>query len=93
VSLPETYRLNRRSLFTVAASGAACLLPLPVLFGREAGIKIGMRAFREVSYGRMMIPDHTPQLGVDSVAALESWAGWAFALGYMKALLKAVNSG
>ena len=48
-----------------------------------------MRAFREVSYSHMLIPDHTPQLSVDSA---EQWAGWAFAVGYIKALLKAAET-
>ena len=47
-----------------------------------------MRALREVGYSHMLIPDHTPQLSVDSA---EQWAGWAFAVGYIKALLKAAE--
>jgi mannonate dehydratase len=48
-----------------------------------------MRAFREVNYSHMLIPDHTPQLAVDSA---EQWAGWAYAVGYIKALLKAAEA-
>ena len=48
-----------------------------------------MRAFREVGYSHMLIPDHTPQLSVDSD---DQWAGWAYAVGYVKALLKAAEA-
>jgi mannonate dehydratase len=48
-----------------------------------------MRAFRAVGYSHMVIPDHTPQLSVDSA---EQWAGWAYAVGYIKALLKAAET-
>ncbi len=48
-----------------------------------------MRAFREVGYSHMLIPDHTSQLSVDSD---EQWAGWAYAVGYIKALLKAAEA-
>jgi mannonate dehydratase len=45
-----------------------------------------MRAFVEVGYRRLMVPDHTPLLSIDGE---KHYAGWAYAIGYMKALLKA----
>ena len=45
-----------------------------------------MRAFVAVGYRRLMAPDHTPVLSVDGE---KHYAGWAFAIGYMKALLQA----
>jgi len=55
----------------------------------ENDMLAAMRAFQEVGYSHMLIPDHTPQLSVDSD---EQWAGWAYAIGYIKALLKAAES-
>jgi mannonate dehydratase len=48
-----------------------------------------MRAYKEVGYDGVMIPDHTPGVVDDT-----GWGhrGRAFALGYMKALVQAVNS-
>lgn len=47
-----------------------------------------LRALRRVGYDGVLIPDHTPQLSCDA-----PWhAGMAFALGYMKAALQAVES-
>ena len=44
-----------------------------------------MRVYREVGYDSMMMPDHVPQVeGVDSQQA------FAFAFGYIKALIAAV---
>ena len=42
-----------------------------------------MKAFQEVGYSRLIIPDHTPEFSDDTIA---SQRGWAFALGYMQAL-------
>jgi mannonate dehydratase len=47
-----------------------------------------MRAFVAVGYRRLMVPDHTPLLSVDGE---KHYAGWAFAIGYMKALLQAAT--
>jgi mannonate dehydratase len=55
----------------------------------QADMLAAMRAFREVGYSRMMIPDHVPQLSAD---ADTQYAGWAHALGYMKALLHGAES-
>ncbi|MEZ5401528.1 MAG: mannonate dehydratase [Bryobacteraceae bacterium] len=46
-----------------------------------------MRAFDEVRYPRLIIPDHTPHMSGDDAG---SRIGWAFALGYMRALAAAV---
>ncbi len=56
--------------------------------GGDNDMLAAMRAFREVGYSHMLIPDHTPQLSVDSD---DQWAGWAFAVGYIKALIKAAG--
>jgi D-mannonate dehydratase len=42
-----------------------------------------MRAFQEVRYPRLLIPDHTPEFSDDN---LGNQVGWAFALGYLQAL-------
>jgi D-mannonate dehydratase len=42
-----------------------------------------MRAFQEVRYPYLMIPDHTPEFTDDN---LGNQVGWAFALGYLRAL-------
>jgi len=42
-----------------------------------------MKAFDEVRYTRLVIPDHTPEFSGDTVG---SQMGWAFALGYLHAL-------
>jgi mannonate dehydratase len=46
-----------------------------------------MRAFREVGYSHMMVPDHSPAVTGDTHA----FGGWGYALGYMKALLRATE--
>jgi mannonate dehydratase len=46
-----------------------------------------MRAFREVGYSQMIVPDHSPSITGDA----EGYGGWGFALGYIKALLKATS--
>ena len=52
----------------------------------QADLLRAMKAFREVGYSGMMVPDHTPAIDGDTA----DWnVGWAFALGYMKALLRA----
>ena len=44
-----------------------------------------MRVYREVGYDGMMMPDHVPQ-----IPGLDSGQGFAFAFGYIKALIAAV---
>ena len=52
----------------------------------QADMLRAMRAFREVGYRWMMVPDHTPAIDGET----PDWnVGWAFAFGYMKALLRA----
>ena len=46
-----------------------------------------MRAFREVGYSQMIVPDHSPSITGDA----EGYGGWGFALGYIHALLKATS--
>ena len=46
-----------------------------------------MRAFREVGYSQMIVPDHSPSIAGDA----EGYGGWGFALGYTQALLKATS--
>ena len=46
-----------------------------------------MRVYREVGYDGMMMPDHVPRIeGVDAMT------GFAFAFGYIKALIAAVSA-
>jgi mannonate dehydratase len=54
----------------------------------EADLLACMKAFREVGYSRLIIPDHTPEIAGDTVA---SQIGWAWALGYMRALAQAAE--
>jgi mannonate dehydratase len=44
-----------------------------------------MRVYKEIGYDGMMMPDHVP-----GVAGVDSLTGFAFALGYIKALIAAV---
>ena len=46
-----------------------------------------MRAFREVGYSHMIVPDHSPSIAGDTAG----YGGWGFALGYIQALLKATS--
>jgi mannonate dehydratase len=46
------------------------------------------RALHEVGYDGMIEPDHTPGIPGDT---LDSWIGWAFAIGQMIALRRAVT--
>ena len=48
-----------------------------------------MKAFREVGYRYLVIPDHTPEFTDDTVG---SQMGWAFAIGYLRALQHAAES-
>lgn len=48
-----------------------------------------MRAFQEIGYRYLIIPDHTPEFSGDTAG---SQMGWAFALGYMHALRHAAES-
>jgi mannonate dehydratase len=49
-----------------------------------------MRAYKEVGYTGTIMPDHSPMVAGDTLG--EHWRGRAFALGYMKALMKAVGA-
>jgi mannonate dehydratase len=46
-----------------------------------------MRVYREVGYDGMMMPDHVPQ-----VEGVDSQQGFAYAFGYIKALIAAVSA-
>jgi mannonate dehydratase len=46
-----------------------------------------MRAFREVGYCQMIVPDHSPSIAGDA----QGYGGWGFAFGYIQALLKATS--
>ena len=48
-----------------------------------------MKAFKEVGYRYLVIPDHTPQFTDDTIG---SQMGWAFAIGYLRALQHAAES-
>ncbi len=48
-----------------------------------------MKAFAEVEYKYLLIPDHTPELSGDTVG---SQMGWAFAIGYLRALQHAAQA-
>ncbi len=48
-----------------------------------------MKAFREVGYRYLVIPDHTPEFSDDTIG---SQMGWAFAIGYLRALEHAAES-
>jgi mannonate dehydratase len=47
-----------------------------------------MRVYKEVGYDGMMMPDHVPRIEGDASEA----QGFAFALGYIKALIAAVSA-
>jgi mannonate dehydratase len=46
-----------------------------------------MRVYQEVGYDGMIMPDHVPQ-----VEGLDQQQGFAFAFGYIKALIAAVSA-
>ncbi len=48
-----------------------------------------MKAFKQVGYRYLVIPDHTPEFTHDTVG---SQMGWAFAIGYLRALQHAAES-
>ena len=48
-----------------------------------------MNTFKEVGYRYLVIPDHTPEFSHDTVG---SQMGWAFAIGYLRALQHAAES-
>ena len=48
-----------------------------------------MKAFQQVGYRHLIIPDHTPEFTNDSAG---SQLGWAFAIGYLRALKQAAES-
>ena len=47
-----------------------------------------MRVYKEVGFDGMIMPDHVPQIEGDAGSA----QGFAFALGYIKALIAAVSA-
>jgi mannonate dehydratase len=47
-----------------------------------------MRVYKEVGYDGMLMPDHVPRVQGDASQA----QGFAFAFGYIKALIAAVNA-
>ena len=47
-----------------------------------------MRVYKEVGYDGMMMPDHVPHVDGDA----GQFQGFAFAFGYIKALIAAVNA-
>ena len=55
----------------------------------ECNMLACMKAFAEVGYSRLIIPDHTPEFSGDTVG---SQMGWAFALGYLQALRQGAAS-
>jgi mannonate dehydratase len=46
-----------------------------------------MRVYQEVGYDAMMMPDHVPR-----IEGVYSQQGFAFAFGYIKALIAAVSA-
>ena len=56
----------------------------------ECDMLASMKAFHDVGYSRLIIPDHTPEFSDDTVALQR---GWAFAIGYMRALRHAAEKG
>ncbi len=46
-----------------------------------------MRALREVGYSGMVVPDHSPAIVGDT----HSFGAWGFAIGYIKALIRATD--
>jgi mannonate dehydratase len=48
-----------------------------------------MRAFQEVGYSHMIVPDHSPVISGDA----NQFGAWGYALGYMRALARAVEGG
>ena len=46
-----------------------------------------MRTLKRIGYPRLIYPDHVPRMPGDE----RSRAGWAYAVGYSKALIKAVS--
>ena len=48
-----------------------------------------MKAFKEIRYRYLVIPDHTPEFTDDTIG---SQMGWAFAIGYLRALQHAAES-
>jgi mannonate dehydratase len=51
----------------------------------QADMLAALRALREVRYSRLLYPDHVPQLPGDAGQRI----GWAYAVGYIKALMRA----
>lgn len=54
----------------------------------ECDMLAAMRAFAEVGYSRLLIPDHAPEFSDDSPG---SEISWAFALGYLRSLRHAAS--
>jgi mannonate dehydratase len=53
----------------------------------QTNMLAAMRALHEVGYSRMIVPDHSPSITGDA----NQFGAWGFALGYMKALIHAVE--
>jgi len=51
----------------------------------QTDMAAAMRAFHEVGYSQMIVPDHTPSITGDQHA----FGAWGYALGYIKALIRA----
>lgn len=49
-------------------------------------MRAALAALKEVGYDKLLHPDHVPQFPEET----GSLAGWAYAVGYIKALLKMV---
>jgi mannonate dehydratase len=48
-----------------------------------------LRVYREVGYDGMIMPDHVPQIEGDT----DRWQAFAYAFGYIQALIQVVNNG
>ena len=46
-----------------------------------------MRALREVGYGLMVVPDHSPEVAGDTT----TFGTWGYSIGYIKALIRATD--
>lgn len=46
-----------------------------------------MRSLKDIGYSRLIYPDHVPQMPGDE----RRRAGWAYAVGYIRALIRAVS--
>ncbi|HYP07255.1 MAG TPA: mannonate dehydratase, partial [Bryobacteraceae bacterium] len=53
----------------------------------QADMLAAMKAFKEVGYSNMIYPDHVPEIPGDT----QSRIGWAYAVGHIKALMRAAG--